>query len=439
MAHHLKSFIGRHRSLPLVLLACVCALSLAARVALLGEPCRAPCRSASDHVLIFDEAYYVNAARVIAGLQPPPGEHYAGSPSGVDPNAEHPQLAKLIIAGSIELFGDGPLAWRLGSLVFGTLAIVGMFVLVRSAGGGPWPALGAAALMACDNLLLVHSRIGTLDVYALAPMIFGVALYLRGRPLLAGLLVAIGMSAKEVAVYALVVFAVLECLRLLRETRATQLKVGAVRFGTSVAATAVALFALLSLLEQLAPPYDPVAGRRVGGGALGQMRHMLSYAAHQTSPHGPQGIASYPWQWLVDYKPITYLNINPAHPADGLFGVHPEAHFLGLISPPILALAIPGLIVAAIAAVWARRRADEVELVGLAWFLGTFLPFVLLSLIWQRTSYLYYMVIVMPGLYLGAVGLLGRLRARFGSIPVWVAGAAVAGAAVVLYPFTPLP
>ncbi len=439
MAQHLKSFVRRNCSLPVVLLACVCALSLAARVALLGEPCRAPCRSPSDHVLIFDEAYYVNAARVIAGLQPPAGEHYAGSPSGVDPNAEHPQLAKLIIAGSIELFGDGPLAWRLGSVVFGTLAIIGMFVLVRAAGGGPWPALGAAALMACDNLLLVHSRIGTLDIYALAPMIFGAALYLRGRPLLAGVLVGIGACAKEVAIYALVVFAVLECLRFVRAPRLGQLKAVAARFSMCIAATAAALFALLSLLEQVAPPYDPVTGRRVGGGALGQVRHMLSYAAHQTSPHGPRGIASYPWQWLVDYKPITYVNINPARPADGLFGVHPQAHFLGLISPPILVLAIPGLIVAAIAAVRARRLADEVELLGLAWFLGTFVPFVLLSVIWQRTSYLYYMVIVMPGLYLVAVGLLTRTRARFGPIPVWVAGAAVAGAAVVLYPFTPLP
>ena len=70
------------------------------------------------------------------------------------------------MAGAIELFGDGPFAWRIGSLIFGSLAILGMFALVRAAGGGRWSALGAAALMACDNLLLVHGRIGTLDIYA---------------------------------------------------------------------------------------------------------------------------------------------------------------------------------------------------------------------------------------------------------------------------------
>ena len=71
-------------------------------------------------------------------------------------------------------------------MLLGTVAILGMFALVRAAGGGRWTALGAAALMAADNLLLVHSRIGTLDIYATAAMIWGAALYLRGRPLWRG-------------------------------------------------------------------------------------------------------------------------------------------------------------------------------------------------------------------------------------------------------------
>src|ERR1700738_725282 len=109
-------------SIPLLLLAVVSVLSLAARAAWLGQPGQAPGPHAGPPPRISDEAYYVNAPRVIAGTHPPAGSHYAAAPLGTDPNAEHPQLAKLIMAGGIELFGDGPWAWRLGSLIFGSIA-----------------------------------------------------------------------------------------------------------------------------------------------------------------------------------------------------------------------------------------------------------------------------------------------------------------------------
>src|ERR1700756_2675703 len=199
---------------PLLALVVVSVLSLAARGLFLDEPCMSPCTKAGDHTLIFDEAYYVNAARVIAGIRPPAGSHYADAPLGTDPNAEHPQGAKLIVAAAIELFGDGPFAWRLPSLIFGSLAFVGIVVLVRRAGGGRWSALGAATLVATDNLLLVHGRIFTLDIYVVTMMIWGVAFYLQDRPVLAGIALAIGFCFKLVGPYALGILGLLELGRM---------------------------------------------------------------------------------------------------------------------------------------------------------------------------------------------------------------------------------
>ena len=141
MVARLQAWARRWPALPLWLLGALLLVSTVARLAWIDEPCRAPCRSPVDHILIFDEDYYVNAARVIDRIQPPKGVPYANSPLGTDPNSEHPPLAKLIMAGGIELFGDGPIAWRLPSVLLGTVAILGMFALVRAAGGGPW--LGA--------------------------------------------------------------------------------------------------------------------------------------------------------------------------------------------------------------------------------------------------------------------------------------------------------
>jgi dolichyl-phosphate-mannose-protein mannosyltransferase len=430
---------------PLALLALVTLLSFGLRIALINEPCRVPCRTANDHLLVFDEVYYVNAARVIAGITPPADQKYRDTPLGDDPNSEHPQLAKVMMAGSIELFGDNPVAWRLPSLLLGTIAILAMFGLVRAAGGSDWVALLAATLMAADNLLLVHGRIATLDVPVLALMLCAAIAYLRGRPLAAGVLIGIGTAMKLVAPYLLVVVVVLELLRARSEIRRAP---GAVvrgagrRIGWCVAGAAATFLALLALLDRLAPPYDPVAMQRLGGSPLRHLSHMLSYGTNQTSPHGPTGIASYPWDWLVDLKPITYLNINPAKPAPGLFHVHPAAHFLGVISPAIMVLALPSLVFVAwiVLARRGRGAADgEVPPLALAWFLGTFLPFVVLSVAFDRTSYLYYMVVVMPAIYLAVGDVLMRLRLRkhWPWAALW--GIALVGSLVALYPFTPLP
>jgi predicted membrane-bound dolichyl-phosphate-mannose-protein mannosyltransferase len=210
MVERLQSWALRRPRLPVALIAALAVVSLGVRLAWIAAPCYQPCAGANAHLVIFDEDYYVNAARVIAGIRPPSGVPYAHAPLGTDPNAEHPPLAKLIMAGSIELFGNQPIAWRLGSLLLGTLAILGMYALVRAVGGSRWLALGAAALMAADNLFLVHGRIATLDVYALTAMIWGATLYLRRLPLTAGIVIGVGACAKEVTPYVLLVLAVLE-------------------------------------------------------------------------------------------------------------------------------------------------------------------------------------------------------------------------------------
>jgi predicted membrane-bound dolichyl-phosphate-mannose-protein mannosyltransferase len=445
----------RAPSAPLVLLTVLSLLSLAARVAWLGEPCRDPCRSHADHLLVFDESYYVNAARVIAGLPPPANENYADARLGDDPNAEHPQLAKLLIAGSIELLGDRPIGWRLTPLVLGTVAILGMYALARAAGAGAWVALGAASLMAADSLLLIHGRIATLDVPVVAAMIWAAVAYLRGRPLLAGVLVGVGTAIKLVAPYVLVAFVLLELFRRRGARVAGDGVRAAARLGGCTAVSAGVFVGLLAILDLIAPPYDSTSTMLLASGPFHHIAHMLSYGADQTSPHGPTGIASYPWTWLVDVNPITYLNVNPSRPAPGLYNVHPAVHFIGMMSPSIMLLAIPALASAAwtivrpraprlaaagadVGAGAARRFASgEVALLAVAWFLGTFLPFVVLSLAFNRTSYIYYMVIVMPGIYLAVADLVVRGRRFRKLIVLWVV--LVVGAATVMYPLTPLP
>ena len=112
--------------------------------------------------LIFDEKYYVNAARVILGWAHD-ADVWVGAPAGLDPNTEHPPLGKLLIAGSMLLFGDTGLGWRLPSVIAAALALVAVFGIVRALGGSRWTGVLAVAIYSLDPLSFIHGRIGVLD------------------------------------------------------------------------------------------------------------------------------------------------------------------------------------------------------------------------------------------------------------------------------------
>jgi hypothetical protein len=285
-------------------------------------------------------------------------------------------------------------------------------------------------------------------------MVWAGAFYLRGRPLLAGVVLAVGAAFKEVAPYALFALALLELVRVIARLAfggpdQWRLRPALWRLFVATFVTAAGFICLLAIMGAIATPYADATGQLITGGPFDHLAHIISYAAQQRAPHGPTGIASYPWAWLVDQTEITYLRVNPSLPGHGLFAIHPVSKFLGLISPPILVGGLVGLVFAAYRLIRpaGMRRGDavpwdsELPILAVSWFIGTWAPFALASLIDQRTSYLYYMLIVMPGIYVAAAYLasaLWRLRRQWASALVACWGVAVLAATVLLYPFLPV-
>jgi hypothetical protein len=117
--------------------------------------------------------------------------------------------------------------------------------------------------------------------------------------------------------------------------------------------------------------------------------------------------------------------------------------FFGMISPPIIVLAIPSLAFCAYRVTRRRPAAQsfadvQLALLGIAWFVGTWLPYELQSALDSRTSYLYYMIVVMPGIYLSVTYLvvLGwRTRRRWLQVGIGLWGATVLSAAILMFPF----
>ena len=303
-----------HPRAPAVVLALIVLYSLGARVFYLGVPCSSPCTGDSAHQLIFDEQYYVDAARVIDRIHPPAGFPYATAPLGKDPNAEHPQLAKLIIAGTIKLFGDNPWGWRIGSVLFGLIAILALYALVRGAGGSPWLAVGASGVMALDNLMLIHGRIATLDIYFVAMALVAGAFYVRGRPLLSGVALGIASCMKLVAAGALPAFLLLELFVVLWARGGSPGVWATARRRVLplielAAVSAITLLLGVWLMDVLVPAYDPGTHITYAGSPFTHIGHMLSYAAQLKATPNATGISSTPWQWLLDQKPIEYYRI----------------------------------------------------------------------------------------------------------------------------------
>jgi dolichyl-phosphate-mannose-protein mannosyltransferase len=376
------------------------------------------------HRLIWDEQDYVNAARRILGLPVPAGSGYDMSPGGLDPQPEDPPLAHLLIAGSIRVFGDNPLGWRLAPIVFGTVALFGIYWVARAAGASRWLGAGAAGVMAADNLYFVQSRIPTPDIFVLAFMLLAVALYLRGRPWLAGILLGLGASCKLVGAYALLVLIALEGLRLglpPRPGRARPATAATLRsLGVCAAASIGAFVAVLAIC-------DPAFGLITN--PFAHIKYMVQFdlqtgpfyaSAHAIWAHGLNSSA---WDWLLNAKSLDYYTAYST--------VHPGAtaiEFRGEMNPFIIFLALPVIVIA----LWEAWRAREpVSLLVIAWFAGTFLPFVPGSFV--HANFIYFMLIALPALYLGAARL---FSGRY--LPAWATAAYVPAllyGAWLLYPF----
>lgn len=392
-------------------LAVLAIYSVYSRIFALDAPCSHPCRPPNGAGLIFDERYYVNAARVMLGWHVPPDAPYANAPAGSDPNSEHPPLAKLIMAAGMKIFGDGPLGWRIGSIIAGTVAVLAMFALVRAARGGRGLALGAAAVMALDNLAMVHGRIGTLDIYALAFVLVAAALYLHNHPVLAGVVLGVGGCSKLIAWYLVFVLLLFEAGRVLIKAPSggngisAGLRQALKRQGMFLGVAVATYFALLAALDAIVRPFDPNRNVYLAN-VFSHTWHMFQFASQQRSPHGPQGIASYPWEWLIDRKEIDYYTVTHNTLSGGtVISRHAVIAFRGAINPFLLFVAVPAL-AASLARV--RSSVDDVDLLAVAWFAGMYLPLLAQVVLDDRTSYLYYMLIVLPGVYLAAARMFSR-------------------------------
>jgi hypothetical protein len=351
--------------------------------------------------LIFDETYYVNAARVILGW--PATAHYVDSPPGFDPNTEHPALGKLLMAGSMLLFGDTGLAWRLPSVIGGMVALLAVFAIVRDSGRSAWLPILVTALVSFDNLTLVHGRIGTLDILVLAPMLVGSWLALRKRWILAGVAMGIALLVKITALYgigAVVLYVLLtegpEWWRARRLPGLDDVR-GPLGFVIITFSIAIGGLTLLDIaLSRFPSPAEHIV-------------RMVTYGANLRAPI-TVGLCpeadSRPWQWIFNECQINYFRSDVTVRAGSeITAKYATIEFRGALNP-FLAGAIP---LAALFTAWyAWRTRDRLAIWAIAWGAANYVPYLLLAIFTPRIMYIYYALPLVPAAAVGVALLLTR-------------------------------
>jgi dolichyl-phosphate-mannose-protein mannosyltransferase len=329
---------------------------------------------------ILDEIHYVRDARVIMT------QHTTERP-------EHPDLAKLIIVGGIEAFGDNPWGWRVFPILFGTAGIVLFYFLCRKLEMGRTTTNLATFFLAFENASFVQNHVAMLDVFYVTLMLAAFLLYVSKRYLLSG--VGIGLSALaklDGALAAPVVF--MHWLFSKRQKHSWWFSLTAL-FSIVTFVEGLILFAWV-ITRHFSTALDPIA----------RIKEMLQLSGSLTFANVNHPALSRPWSWLIGYKPMAY---------------YVDPHYTSAISFTVWALAIPAFLYL----VWKAIRGSEAGLFGAAWFIGTYLIWIPADIITDRATYPYYFYptigAVCLGMALGLGDLIGFFKRRKTGKLRWVA------------------
>ena len=339
--------------------------------------------------MIFDEWYYVNVARVILGIPQSLGSNglppYQNVPVGLDPNHEHPPLAKLLIAASIHLVGDNGYGWRIPSVIFGVFTIIIFYMLLKRVSEYKFIPLLGTFLLSFDNLVFVHSRIATLDIFTVAFMILGIYWYFSGHSYFSAVAMTFSALCKITGVAGVIIILTIHAVKYAERRKSnrdwSRYLSWAERY---VGAFAVSFLLLLTILDRIWVGFDS---------ALPHLQYILNYSSALVSAC-PNGIISCPWEWLINQVQIPYLIVSVKVTTDAVTKEFNSITFWGAMNPSVLYLTLPAIAYSGYT--YLKQKKDDLALLSVVWFLITYLPYYPAVLLGNRVTYLFYFLPTLP-------------------------------------------
>jgi dolichyl-phosphate-mannose--protein O-mannosyl transferase len=257
---------------------------------------------ATPRGLVFDEVYYVDAAR----------DFLAFGVEVSDDEAEfvvHPPLGKWFIAIGIRLFGDNEFGWRFSTAVAGTISIILIGLIAQKLFRSQFLTLLATFLATVDGLALVHSRTSLLDNFLTMLILAAIYFFIRKNYVVTAIFLGLALGTKWSALYFIAVFGAVALYRAFTHHTGRQLIRPSIERILTFGLLPIAIY-LLTWTGWLLS--DRGWGRDAGSHALSSLikyhEQMLSFHTGLTEKHSYE---AHPWTWLIQSRPTSFFYESP--------------------------------------------------------------------------------------------------------------------------------
>jgi len=364
----LKSIMGSNFAILVLIL-----FSLSLRLLIVNFPSPEPGERYYETGFVFDEVYYVKAARLLF--------------KGESTNHEHPPLVKMLILIGILIFGDNPLGWRFFSILSSSISIGLLYLLMLNIMGNRFKSFSAALLFAFDIMAFNIGQIGMLDAVTLMFILAASIMLVKERYDSSGLLFGLALLCKLSSIFSLGILFFPLAKRIFKNGK---IRVKTI-FEWLIMAVRIVLMASVVFLVGLWI-YD-VAYGVFSGSPLNHLNYMFNY--HNILRYDDPEKVILPLKWINPLDPF---------PPEKYYEYYPIAYY-GIYTPLWWSI----WIITPLSLIEVLREKKIPDFFIFLWITANFLPYTILAYVLHRWVYPFYFCITLPGLYMG----LSQCSARF--------------------------
>jgi hypothetical protein len=338
--------------------------------------------SSSDYV--FDEAYYVPAARDLL--------------NGVASNVEHPFFGKLWGAIGIYLFGNDFFGWRIFYVIIGVLAVYALYQVALNF-VSKQKALIAASFLGFETLFFNHTSLLLLEGPPILFALIGFLAYFKKRYYISALAMGLSVLSKEWGVYFVFALILYHLYAMPKHDFKNVLRTNALKTVVFFAVM-IATFALPMWAYDII--YKPSAG---GFGAItNPIQNFEYYFYYQSLLTGCSSTTAwncYPWNWILPFNvsPSGYYVVSTTITTGQKSVVKYLIDWLGIGNFAVWYAIWPITGLTVYKAV--TKKFSRVDAFIAFWIASTYLPWYYVSLVLHRVEYSFYFINVDPALALG--------------------------------------